>query len=106
MTDPADLGTAQAARLIAAGELTSEALVTACLARISAREAAVREAAEETELDISELTEKLEQTGEYGQADKPTERDPRDNEVAWATSTAFKVHLPPHLAEKVVWIDE
>lgn len=42
MTDPADLGTAEAARLIAAGELTSEALVTACLARTAAREEAVR----------------------------------------------------------------
>ncbi len=38
MTDPADLGTAEAARRIAAGDLTSEALVTACLARITARE--------------------------------------------------------------------
>ncbi|HUS53272.1 MAG TPA: amidase [Thermohalobaculum sp.] len=38
MTDPADLGTAEAARLIAAGSLTSEALVTACLARTAARE--------------------------------------------------------------------
>jgi Asp-tRNA(Asn)/Glu-tRNA(Gln) amidotransferase A subunit family amidase len=38
MTDPADLGTAQAARLIADGELTSEALVTACLARVADRE--------------------------------------------------------------------
>ena len=42
MTDPADLGTVQAARRIAAGELTSEALVSACLARVSAREDAVR----------------------------------------------------------------
>jgi Asp-tRNA(Asn)/Glu-tRNA(Gln) amidotransferase A subunit family amidase len=42
MTDPADLGTAEAARLIAAGELTSEALVTACLARIAAREPQVQ----------------------------------------------------------------
>jgi Asp-tRNA(Asn)/Glu-tRNA(Gln) amidotransferase A subunit family amidase len=42
MTDPADLGTAEAARLIAAGVLTSEALVTACLARIAARDGVVR----------------------------------------------------------------
>ena len=42
MADPADLGTAQAARLIAAGELTSEALVTACLARIEDREPQVQ----------------------------------------------------------------
>ncbi len=42
MTDPADFGTVEAARRIAAGELTSEALVTACLARISAREDAVQ----------------------------------------------------------------
>jgi Asp-tRNA(Asn)/Glu-tRNA(Gln) amidotransferase A subunit family amidase len=42
MTDPADLGTAQAARLIAAGDLTSEALVGACLARIAACDAAVQ----------------------------------------------------------------
>ena len=42
MTDPANLGTAQAARLIAAGELSSEALVTACLARIADREPQVQ----------------------------------------------------------------
>jgi amidase len=36
------LGAAEAARRIAAGELTSEALVTACLERIEAREATVR----------------------------------------------------------------
>ncbi len=42
MTDPADLGTAEAARRIAAGKLTSEALVTACLARIDAREPRVQ----------------------------------------------------------------
>jgi Asp-tRNA(Asn)/Glu-tRNA(Gln) amidotransferase A subunit family amidase len=42
MTDPADLGTAEAARLIAAGELSSEALVSACLARIEAREPELR----------------------------------------------------------------
>jgi Asp-tRNA(Asn)/Glu-tRNA(Gln) amidotransferase A subunit family amidase len=42
MTDPADLGTAEAARRIAAGALTSEALVTACLARIAAREPQVQ----------------------------------------------------------------
>jgi Asp-tRNA(Asn)/Glu-tRNA(Gln) amidotransferase A subunit family amidase len=42
MTDLADLGTAESARLIAAGDLTSEALVTACLARIAAREDAVQ----------------------------------------------------------------
>jgi Asp-tRNA(Asn)/Glu-tRNA(Gln) amidotransferase A subunit family amidase len=42
VTDPADLGTAEAARRIAAGEITSEALVAACLARISAREDAVQ----------------------------------------------------------------
>ncbi len=42
MTDPANLGTAEAARRIAAGELTSETLVTACLARIAAREDAVQ----------------------------------------------------------------
>ncbi|MDH3665942.1 MAG: amidase [Paracoccaceae bacterium] len=41
-TDPADLGTAEAARRIASGDLTSEALVSACLARIEAREAEVR----------------------------------------------------------------
>jgi len=38
MTDPADLGTAEAARLIAAGDLSSEELVSACLARIEAGE--------------------------------------------------------------------
>ncbi|MHA1530069.1 MAG: amidase [Alphaproteobacteria bacterium] len=42
MTDLADLGAAEAARRIAAGDLTSEALVTACLARVSVREEAVR----------------------------------------------------------------
>ncbi len=42
MTDPANLGTVEAARRIAAGELTSETLVTACLARIAAREDAVQ----------------------------------------------------------------
>jgi Asp-tRNA(Asn)/Glu-tRNA(Gln) amidotransferase A subunit family amidase len=41
-SDPADLGTAEAARLIAAGELTSETLVAACLARVDAREDAVQ----------------------------------------------------------------
>lgn len=42
MTDPADLGTAEAARLIAAGELSSEELVSACLARVEVREPEVR----------------------------------------------------------------
>jgi Asp-tRNA(Asn)/Glu-tRNA(Gln) amidotransferase A subunit family amidase len=42
MTDAADLGTAGAARLIAAGKLSSVELVTACLARIDAREDEVR----------------------------------------------------------------
>jgi Asp-tRNA(Asn)/Glu-tRNA(Gln) amidotransferase A subunit family amidase len=38
MTDLADLGTSEAARLIAAGKLSSEELVAACLARVGARE--------------------------------------------------------------------
>ena len=42
MTDPADIGTAEAARLIAAGKLSSEELVRACLTRIAAREPEVR----------------------------------------------------------------
>jgi len=42
MTDAADLGTAEAARLIAAGKLSSEELVAACLARAEAREAEVQ----------------------------------------------------------------
>jgi len=42
MTDAADLGTAEAARLIASGELSSEELVAACLARIAAREPEVQ----------------------------------------------------------------
>jgi len=42
MTEPADLGTAEAARLIAAGALSSEELVSACLARTSMREDEVR----------------------------------------------------------------
>jgi Asp-tRNA(Asn)/Glu-tRNA(Gln) amidotransferase A subunit family amidase len=41
-SDPATLGTAEAARLIAAGDLTSEALVIACLARVTAREPEVQ----------------------------------------------------------------
>ena len=42
MTDPADLGTAEAARLIASGKLSSEELVSACLARIEQREPEVQ----------------------------------------------------------------
>ncbi len=42
MTDAADLGTAEAARLIAAGKLSSEELVSACLARAAAREPEVQ----------------------------------------------------------------
>jgi Asp-tRNA(Asn)/Glu-tRNA(Gln) amidotransferase A subunit family amidase len=42
MTDLADLGTAEAARLIAAGELTAQELVSACLARVETREPEVQ----------------------------------------------------------------
>jgi Asp-tRNA(Asn)/Glu-tRNA(Gln) amidotransferase A subunit family amidase len=42
VSDVAGLGAAEAARRIAAGELTSVALVAACLERISERDDAVR----------------------------------------------------------------
>lgn len=64
----------------------------------TARQAALRELAEETGLEIKTLSRRLREVGSY----EGGGRDPRDNDEAWGRSTAFKLHLPPELASKVV----
>ena len=71
--------------------------------RETAREAAVREVAEETGLDVASLTKNLKTVGHYETGpNAPAPRDPRDNAEAWSKSIAFKVHLPADLAAKAV----
>ncbi|MCP4549275.1 MAG: NUDIX hydrolase, partial [bacterium] len=62
----------------------------------TAKEAALRELLEESNLDASAVSDKLEHIGLY---DKEG-RDPRDNDEAWAVSNAFKVHLEGDLANQ------
>ena len=67
--DPCRLGAAEAARRIAAGELSSAALVAACLERISEREGTVRAWAKL--LKEKEVVGLLQQTlDEEGRTDK------------------------------------
>lgn len=71
----------------------------------TAEDAALRELAEETGLDASSLKGKLKAVGTY----QGNKRDPRDNDEAWSSSSAFAVHLTPAQAtamEKVKGMDD
>lgn len=63
----------------------------------TAEEAALRELNEETGLDGSSLKGLMRKVGDY---ERPG-RDPRDNEEAWAASSAFHVHLTPEQAKQM-----
>ena len=58
----------------------------------TAEQAAVREVKEETGLDLSELT--LEKVGVFDAQD----RDPRNSNTSWVSSTVYKVNIPEGFA--------
>jgi ADP-ribose pyrophosphatase YjhB (NUDIX family) len=69
----------------------------------TAAEAGTRELHEETGLDLGVLKDGLKQLGVYDKRG----RDPRDNAEAWASSTAFAIHVPPNVdTSKVVGGDD
>lgn len=62
----------------------------------TAKQAALREVAEETGLSAEAMANGLKKTGVY----EGGGRDPRDNAQAWSKSTAFQIHLSPAQAKK------
>jgi len=62
--------------------------------RESVEDAAIRELAEETGLDVKTIKANMAKVGVFGDKKKPSGRDPRDNPKAWAVSTAFQLHIP------------
>lgn len=68
----------------------------------TSEQAAMRELTEETGLDATELQSEMRHVGKYGEDDKPTGRDPRDNDEAWSVSNAYHLHLTPELAGRAV----
>jgi ADP-ribose pyrophosphatase YjhB (NUDIX family) len=69
----------------------------------SARSAALRELSEETGLDLVSLEENLHYVGFYSERD----RDPRNNQWAWAVSNAYLLKLPDDLIlPKPVGLDD
>lgn len=71
--------------------------------RETASQAALRELAEETQLEAHELEEYMRHLGFYDRRG----RDPRDNPGAWAVSNAFALHLDAaHAARSVAGSDD
>ncbi len=66
--------------------------------RESAESACLREAAEETGLDLQNLEGSLQRVGMY----RGGGRDPRDTEQAWGESTVFLMHAPNRIAHAPV----
>lgn len=62
------------------------------------QDAALRELAEESGLDLNTIKERLKTVGKFDSRG----RDPRDNAEAWAVSDAFAVELPPEMADAYV----
>lgn len=66
--------------------------------RETPEQAAIRELAEESGLDVSELQDKLKHVGHFDKRG----RDPRDNDEAWSESDAFRIDLTDEQANQLV----